>query len=339
MKKVKTKLSKASKACQIILLLMLAIVFVGCEKSVGKSDDKSGQSSADKSGGESGGKLGGESVSGSDVGTSSPVAKKPMPDTLVVKGLYMRMSGDDALEACKELIASSDDLEIIDFRKGIEVEREVGVEKYIKQRKDAFKMHYAKREELIRQGYSADQLDEKNLKLYSWDDWMKEHPLSEKEIAASKERIKEVVAKKNLIRIQYKNRWKDGFALVNDHGVVNKIKCNSSDLPDFNINTWDWDSLCSVSIDNQGKVCCVLFRRKGIVRLFNAGDLSASEFAQALVDNYPGIPELTPYRDDSSRGWIYKDPRGYKVMYQSDVLGGYYLEISAIKPASARKFD
>ena len=63
-------------------------------------------------------------------GTSSPVPK----DTLAVKGLYMGMPGDDAVKACKEMIGSSEDLVVVDFRNGIE--REKDEETKAKEKKD-----------------------------------------------------------------------------------------------------------------------------------------------------------------------------------------------------------
>ena len=53
-------------------------------------------------------------------GTSASVPK----DTLVVKGLYMGMPGDDAVKACKEMVGSSKDLVVVDFRNGIEREKD-----------------------------------------------------------------------------------------------------------------------------------------------------------------------------------------------------------------------
>lgn len=44
--------------------------------------------------------------------------------TLVVKGLYMRMPGDEALKACQKMVSSSKDLAVVDFRKGIEREKD-----------------------------------------------------------------------------------------------------------------------------------------------------------------------------------------------------------------------
>ncbi len=57
--------------------------------------------------------------------TGKSASKRHVPsDTLVVKGLYMGMPGDDALEACKEMVASSKDLVVVDFRNGIEREKD-----------------------------------------------------------------------------------------------------------------------------------------------------------------------------------------------------------------------
>lgn len=58
-------------------------------------------------------------------GDSDRSSSRHVPkDTLVVKGLYMGMPGDDAVEACKELVGSSKDLVVVDFRNGIEREKD-----------------------------------------------------------------------------------------------------------------------------------------------------------------------------------------------------------------------
>ena len=134
--------------------------------------------------------------------------------------------------------------------------------------------------------------------------------------------------------------------------------------------------LVSVWIDNTGNVKEAYFNEDGMTRLFNAGDLSTEEFAQALVNKYSGIPSLEPkvQRENPGRGtiqsttWIHKDPNGYQVklfervyfnnngvkynkrMLENDAevamalslvskLPTRYFTIFAIKPESARKFD
>ena len=62
--------------------------------------------------------FGGSSDGGFDSSKSVDV------DTLVMKGLYMRQPGDEALKACKKIASSSKDLVAIDFRKGIEREKD-----------------------------------------------------------------------------------------------------------------------------------------------------------------------------------------------------------------------
>ena len=83
----------------------------------------------------------------SDVGTGGESSGKPdststtkeseQVDTLVVKGLYIGQKVDDAIEACKKVATSSEDLIVVDFRNGIEVEREVGLGEYEKKQEDA----------------------------------------------------------------------------------------------------------------------------------------------------------------------------------------------------------
>ena len=272
-----------------------------------------------------------------------------LPDTLVVKGLYMRMPGDDALEACKKLVASSKDLVVVDFRKGFEVEREVGLGEYKKKQEEAYFKHIAARQEAAAKGISADKIDEMGLKMCSKEEWMESHPPSEKEVAASKEKIKEVLNKKNLIQISFK---KEGVR-------EDQLK-----------------GLCFVWIDDNDNVKEVYFNEDGMARLFNAGDLSGEEFAQSLVDNYSEIPSLESNvkREDLGRGfiqtttWFYKDPRGFQVklfdraylnnngqrytarMIENDPevlmalslvdkMPKKYLSLTAIKPESERKFD
>ena len=58
-------------------------------------------------------------------GDSDKSSSRRVPkDTLVVKGLYMGMPGDDAVKACKEMAGSSKDLVVVDFRNGIEREKD-----------------------------------------------------------------------------------------------------------------------------------------------------------------------------------------------------------------------
>ena len=83
-------LGPKSRTGLIAVLLLLVSVVGGC----GKSDNGTPDSNSSDSN-----------------STDTTAAKRHVPsDTFVVKGLYMRMPGDDALEACKELVASSKDL-------------------------------------------------------------------------------------------------------------------------------------------------------------------------------------------------------------------------------------
>ncbi|MDO5319993.1 MAG: hypothetical protein Q4G65_15300, partial [bacterium] len=51
-------------------------------------------------------------------------AYEAIPTELAVKGIAIRMSGDAALEACNKLVATEKDLEVLDYRKGIEREKD-----------------------------------------------------------------------------------------------------------------------------------------------------------------------------------------------------------------------
>ena len=101
----------------VAVLLLLVSAVGGC----GKSDEGiSGESSGKAVNG-----TGGGLVSKNDGVAGTSTAQKTAPtDTLVVKGLYMGQPGDDALEACKELVGSSENLVVVDFRNGIEREKD-----------------------------------------------------------------------------------------------------------------------------------------------------------------------------------------------------------------------
>lgn len=67
----------------------------------------------------------GSSSSASAASTKKTKAPKAPPkDTLVVKGLYMGMPGDDAAEVCRKMVGDSKDLVVVDLRNGIEREKD-----------------------------------------------------------------------------------------------------------------------------------------------------------------------------------------------------------------------
>ncbi len=301
-------------ACSVVVLLLLCLVFSGG----GKSDATSRSGSAEVASGESAGGTSGESAGGTSAADAQK-AKRPVPaDTLVVKGLYMRMPGDEALEACKEMIASSDDLVVVDFRNGVEIEREVGLDEFEKKQMDEWTAHMGKRRDFINGGHSEAEADEAGLKNYNWEGWKKEHPLSEKDIAESKKKIKEVVSKANKIQIS-----------LQEEGVTkDKLKY-----------------ICVVSIDDQGKVSQVFFYEDGMDRLFNAADLSGEEFAQSLVNNYSAIPSLKKeekrervqqFGYSETCKWIYKDPKGFQVdLYERVFIDAQGRRFSSLKKLNA----
>ena len=97
-------------ASSVVVLLLLVSVFGG---GGGKADGGSDSSVAQ------------DAASTGASASKKSVARKPVPkDALVVKGLYIGMPGDDAVEACKEMVASSKDLMVADFRNGIEREKD-----------------------------------------------------------------------------------------------------------------------------------------------------------------------------------------------------------------------
>ena len=63
-------------------------------------------------------------ICGCSASTESEDTAAQADKTLVVKGLYMRMPGDEALKACQKMVSSSKDLAVVDFRKGIEREKD-----------------------------------------------------------------------------------------------------------------------------------------------------------------------------------------------------------------------
>lgn len=68
----------------------------------------------------------GDSDSASSGGTSPGgyVSQPPPSGMLAIKGLYMRQPGDAALQACKTITKGEKDLVVVDFRKGIEREKD-----------------------------------------------------------------------------------------------------------------------------------------------------------------------------------------------------------------------
>ncbi len=338
-------------ASSVVVLLLLVSVFCG-----GGGSDTGTSAPVAKSAGPSEAPVKASST-GMPVVTKPapsvpPVAKSPAHgDTLIVKGLYMRMPVNDALAACKRLVASSKDLVVVDFRNGIAVEREIGKEKYIDKMAEAYDEHMFKRNQ-VRVQYSEEELEKMGLKWYTYEEWKvhyrETHPPTEED----NKKITEFVSKKNLIQIS-----------------VKKDQTREDALP----------GLAFVWIDNAGKVKEVYFNEDGMSRFFNAGDLSGEEFAQALVTNYSGIPSLKREAIHVARQigthpvsirtttFIHRDPRGYQVkcferefiddtgkvynskMVQNGRVGGYLLDddsmpekffaITAIKPGSSLKFD
>ena len=93
----------------VAALFMVSSIMCGC----GGSDDTS-ETPSD-----------GSSSSASAASTKKIKAPKAPPkDTLVVKGLYMGMPGDDAVEVCRKMAGNSKDLVVVDLRNGIEREKD-----------------------------------------------------------------------------------------------------------------------------------------------------------------------------------------------------------------------
>lgn len=280
-------------------------------------------------------------------------------DTLVMKGVYMRMPGDAALEACQKMVSSSKDLAVVDFRKGIEWDKD-GVakaaavkqyEEYVEEarRRSFFEQkhreHQEKREELSNR-LSQQEIERQGYGMLTYDECVERYSKEYRsELADAKDVKRRLESDKHYppdekLRIMPKNLIR--IAVRED--VVNED---------------EWKSACDVWFGEEGKVKTVIFSREGIARLFNSGELSADEFAQALVDNYSGIPSLdeeeqTKPMENSGltwtnvwRTWTHKDPRGYRVqLYEMSIVDSrgrrvqkMTLSIFATKPESARKFD
>ena len=399
----------------------------------------------------------------SDVGDGFEASTSEDVDTLVIKGLYMRQSGDEALKACKKIASSSKDLVAIDFRNGIEREKDEATKAAEKKNWDDTIKKAEKDVDLfltwldenghpfdVKKGcYEGDQkllsLEfESGAAIKGWSTMAHDSMISLAELygyqvewmlpgvkkAGSKklekaidvlpckmgklqvvssndpreyDKIKSELFKKNALVEVDKLLQYPWFRLVlkNTNGVEvakeevvknwlsargyrppsNKMVIAKKNLIEIAIREDgkredELKGICFVWINDEGKVKEAYFKEEGMARIFNAGDLSTDEFAEALVKNYQGdIPSLTTdvrteaATDDllasmKTRTWIYKDPRGYQVKLLErdfyDVVGqkvnlradlalalalkadktrDKYFTVFAIKPESEREFD
>ena len=299
-------------------------------------------------------------------------------DTLVMKGLYMRQSVEEAAKACRKIASSQSGLVAIDHHKGIEWDQKSpefaeAMKKYEQwvetaKREVVLKAdwlaHMDKRAEMGSKGLGREKLEKMGLKNYTYDEYKKEFYKTCNPERADAAKVEEWLKDKEHFKpSKYKEAPKNLIEIIAENIGSEKNVC-----------------LCKVSLDKDYKVSQVFFTEQGMARIFNAGDLSSEEFAQAIVKNYPDIPSLeADVKIDSERStdemtfrnytWTYKDPRGFKVKILD---GGFYdgygqrinmkrygkmqnetgiaasvlasheakwFAIMAIKPESARQFD
>ena len=412
----------------------------------------------------------------------------PPSDTLVLKGLWMRMPGDAAVQACQKIVGSAKDIAVVDWRNGIEREKdearkaaeaeayaknlkkgEEDVDRFLKwcnrkdetydtkkfcaiplEKREVLKYAYANGTRGVIEGSSTTLTAQALASLAANFGYQIQWMLpGKREVAASKknnppkstekmelitglvpmEKItkedlaanwggwnflsvgilhkysqrcgdrRELFSKKGLVDpdsrlepfIRLVPRTTNGVAVAKEEIVKNWLvgrgyppPSDKVTLPAKNLiqisrrydqaDETQWPELCNVWIDDQGAVYSVYFNEQGMDRLFNAEDLTGREFAQALVKNYPGIPDLTPAVKVMGRSgtlitrattWTHKNPKGYQVDlfeqavfdengnimrskdYPKDSEAGKiismaekrWLKFSAVKPESARTFD
>ena len=389
--------------------------------------------------------FGGSSDGGFDSSKSVDV------DTLVMKGLYMRQPGDEALKACKKIVSSSKNLVVVDFRNGIEHEKDEATkaaekkeyEKTVAEAKEDVESFFKWQEYgnsgpvktssygeggLIRGRYvisgsifmlaanfnyqvewralvktpGGNKYETGTLTVPKKSEEEVMHFLYESMASVAtfkksivykqiKEKGLEMTDKDPQFRLASKNAKgdvvtkedvaKNWLVACANHPPSDKMVIAKKNLIEIAIREDgkredELKGICFVWINDEGKVKDIFFNEKGMARIFNAGDLSTDEFAEALVNNYSGdIPSLTAddrteaATDDllasmKTRTWIYKDPRGYQVKLLErdfyDVVGqkvklredlalalalkadktrDKFFTVFAIKPESARKFD
>ena len=326
----------------------------------------------------------------SAVPAENPVAQSPVrQDTLVVKGLYMRQSGDDALNVCKKIVAASEGLVVVDFRNGIECEKDDAMKAKEKQAYENEKRAYEERVSLAMSSFDLflkwrnrhskmyedgkvqdmgkidyrirDAGDLRSMSEFAWKyDYQIEwtlNPPNAMGILSSSDRgnfynaplftagreathhnkdswfrmVLKNIKGEDVAREQVVKNWLAGQYLGEcPNPPSTKYKIDKKNLIKIAVKKPgmredELPGLVFVWIDDNGNVKEVFFNEDGMDRLFNAGDVSAEEFARLLIKNYAGIPRLGLTVNEErlrERGatiqiknstWIYKDPRGYQV--------------------------
>lgn len=285
----------------------------------------------------------------SDVSNGFEDSKPANVDTLVVKGLYMRQPVEDAAEACRKIASSQSGLVAIDHHKGIEwdqnsTEFKESMKKYeqwveIAKREVVLESDWLermdKRGSLSATGqYSDSQLDEMGFGNCTLDEYKEKYSKTCKPEHADAKKVEE---------------W------LNDHNHFKPSKYkeaprNLIEIVAKNVGPEKEDErVCAVWLyEDDHKVCQVVFTERGMARIFNAGDLSAEEFAQALVKNYPDIPSLDvdvkigSEANDGSMAlktytWTYKDSRGFQVKILDSAYYDYHGQRINMKAYSNNK--
>lgn len=266
----------------------------------------------------------------SGVGEGFEDSKPSNVDTLVVKGLYMRQPVEEAAEACRKIASSQSGLVAIDHHKGIEWDQKSpefaeAMKKY-EQWVETAKMEVVleadylaymdKREELSDKQWASSAIDKKypNLTL---EEYKKKYSKTCKPERADAQKVEEW--------LKHEKHFKPGKYKAAPQKLVEIVAKNvGSEKKD--------ERVCAVWLGDDNKVTQVFFTERGMARIFNAGDLSTEEFAQALLKNYSDIPsfeadvKIGVESDDGlmrlkTYTWTYKDPRGFQVKLLDS---GYY---------------
>lgn len=332
-----------------VVLLLLLMVCTGGEKSTAKPD---------------------AAFAGTPSASASGKSVKPAPaGALVIKGLWVGMSGDDALTALKGIVGDSKELVAMDFRNGLEIEKSEEVKAQEREtweneiRHSKYDEYEHKRAEMSAKGKSDSEIDAAYPSI-TFEEFVEKHPIPDYEACAKEEYVqkrlekvslestppspKQVLPKQNLVKIALRDDSKD-------------------------VEKWQYE--CNCWLDDKGNVDSMFFSEDAIERLFKSGDLSSKEFAALLVKNYAAIPSLKESVNVEMRTpnlvaglktytWAYKDPKGFQVelvdrnffdeagrkvevrpdwainiVQKTNKYVEKYLSISAIRSEASRKLD
>lgn len=267
----------------------------------------------------------------SDVGEGFEDSKPSNVDTLVVKGLYMRQPVEAAAEACRKIASSQSGLVAIDHHKGIEWDQKSpefaeAMKKYeqwveIAKREVVLQADWEaridKRYKLSDKGVGDAELDKMGLNKLTLEEYKKEFSKTCKPERADAKKVEEW--------LKSERHFKPGKYKSAPQKLVEIVAKNvGSEKKD--------ERVCAVWLGDDNKVTQVFFTERGMARIFNAGDLSTEEFAQALLKNYSDIQSFeadVKIGVESNDGlmrlktytWTYKDPRGFQVKLLDS---GYY---------------